>query len=196
MMDSAKLKKIISLMFLEVITGDVHVRNQYMNTLLTHVSICLKMENLEPNQKAISKFRTRLHNTIVSILHNNYPLPASDATREDEIKKLVAYFDRFVIKIDESVADDAGVEQMGVLEDIESLEYARNICYSASSDYSAAMSGIPSGLTDATNKFAYIINIITPIIYRYGMVEISESDFSNAAKIAQRRVEQSREIKI
>lgn len=184
------------MMFLEVITGDVHVRNQYMNTLITHVSICLKMEKIEPNQKAIAKFRTRLHNTIVSILHNNHPLPAADTTREDEIKKLVEYFDRFIIKIDESVADKDGVEQVGFLEDIESLEYARNICYSASADYSSAMSGVPSGLTDATNKFAYIVNIVTPIIYRYGMVDITETDYSNAAKIASRRIEQSREIKI
>jgi len=184
------------MMYLEVITGDVHVRNQYMNTLLTHVSIYIKMDKLEPKQPAIEKFRTRLHNTVSSILHNNHPLPAADTNREKEIKKLMEYFDGFVITVDSTVADPIGIEQIGVIEDIESLEYARNICYSASSDYSSAMSGIPLGLTDASNKFAYIINLITPVVYRYGMVDISESDYANAAKIAAKRIESTRELKI
>ena len=184
------------MMFLEIITGDVHVRNQYMNTLLTHVSIYLKMEKLEPRQPAIEKFRSRLHSTIKTILDNNHPLPVSDTNREIEIRKLMKYFERFVIKIDETVADEKGLDQLEVIESIESLEYARNICYSASSDYSSAMSGVPAGLTNASNKFAYIINLVTPIIYRYNMVEISENDYSNAAKAAAKRIESSRELKI
>jgi hypothetical protein len=194
-MEPQKLKKIISLMYLDIITGDVHTRNQYMNTMITHIALYLRMEKLEPRQPAIEKFRTRLHNTILTILHNNHPLPAADTTREQEIRKLMKYFERFIIKVDTQVADVVGLDQMGVIDDIETLEYARNVCYSASSDYSNAMSGVPAGLTDASNKFAFVINRVTPIIYRYNMVEISESDFSNAARIAAKRLESVREMR-
>lgn len=182
-------------MFLDVITGDIHIRNQYMNTMLTLVSIQLRTEKLEPRQPAIERFRTRLHNTVSHILHNNHPLPIADTKREVEIKRLVDYFDKFVIKVDASIADTIGIEQIGIIEDIEALEYARNICYSATGDYSSAMSGVPAGLTEASNKFAYIINLITPVIYRYNMVEISETDYANAARIAAKRIEAKREIR-
>jgi hypothetical protein len=195
-MTQFKGNKLLSAIFLDILTGDVHTRNQYMNTLLTLVSIQLRTEKLDPKQPAIEKFRTRLHNTISSILHNNHPLPIADTKRELEINKLLEYFDKFVIKIDASIADEIGIEQIGVIEDIESLEYAKNICYSATGDYSAAMAGIPLGLTDASNKYAYIINIVTPVIYRYGMVEITETDYANAAKIAAKRIEAKREIQI
>ena len=183
-------------MFLDVITGDIHTRNQYINTMITLASIELRNAKLEPRQPAIEKFRTRLHNTVSHILHNNHPLPIADTKREVEIQKLMTYFDRFAIRIDETVADDVGIEQMGVIEDIEALEYARNICYSASSDYSGAMSGLPTGLTDASNKFAYIINLVTPILYRYSMIEITESEWGEAVKKAAKRLETKREIQI
>jgi hypothetical protein len=128
------------------------------------------------------------------ILHNTHPLPAIEDKRESEIKKLVAYFDKFIIKVDEKVADPVGLDQIGLLEDIESLEYSRNICYSASADYSNFMSGLPEGLTQASNKYAFVINLITPIIYKYDLVEISETDFTNAARLAAKRLESAREV--
>ena len=176
-------------MYLDLITGDVHIRNQYLNTFLTHVTVYLKMDRLEPRQPAIEKFRSRLHNAVSMILHNNHPLPAADTRRETEIRKLMQYFDRFVIKIDEKVADQMGIQQIGIIEDIETIEYCRNVCYSATSDYSSAMAGNPLGLTDASNKIALIMNLMTPIIYRYSIVDISESDFANAAKAAAKRLE-------
>ena len=188
-MDTPKLKKLISAMYLDLITGDVHIRNQYLNTFLTHVTVYLKMDRLEPRQPAIEKFRSRLHNAVSMILHNNHPLPAADTRRETEIRKLMQYFDRFVIKIDEKVADQMGIQQIGIIEDIETIEYCRNVCYSATSDYSSAMAGNPLGLTDASNKIALIMNLMTPIIYRYSIVDISESDFANAAKAAAKRLE-------
>ena len=188
-METPKLKKLISAMYLDLITGDVHIRNQYLNTFLTHVTVYIKMAYLNPRQPAVEKFRSRLHNAISMVLHNNHPLPAPDTRREGEIRKLEQYFDRFVIKIDERVADEVGLEQMGLIEDIETIEYCRNICYSATSDYSAAMAGNPMGLTDATNKIAFIMNLMTPIVYRYAMVDISEADFANAARAAAKRIE-------
>jgi hypothetical protein len=197
MTDSLKLKDLLSAMYLDVITGDVHVRNQYMNTFLTHVSIYLRMSKLEPRQPAIEKFRTRLHNTVSTILHNNHPLPAANTDREQEIQKLMEYFDRFVIKVDGKVADNVGLEQIGIIEDIETLEYARNICYSASEDYSAAMSGNPAGLTGASNKFAYIINIVTPILYRYEMAELSKAEYTKGVMAAAlKRTEKRGEIQL
>ena len=192
-MEPPKIRKLIGAMYLDVITGDVHVRNQYCNTILTHIVVLIRTEKIEPHQTSISKFRTRLHNTVNMILHNNHPLPAADTNRENEIRELMRYFERFIIKIDDKVADAVGVEQIGVMEDIESLEYCRNVCYSASADYASALTGNPAGLTDASNKFAYVINIMTPIIYRYSMVDISETDFANAARIAQRRIDSDRE---
>jgi hypothetical protein len=194
-MDTPKISKLIGAMYLDVITGDVHIRNQYMNTMLTHVAVYLRMTKLEPRQPAIEKFRSRLHNTVSMILHNNHPLPASDTKRENEIRQLEKYFDRFVIRIDANVADVIGLDQVGVIEDIETLEYCRNVCYSASADYSGALAGNPIGLTDASNKFAYIVNLVTPIIYKHSMVDISESDFANAAKVASKRLEAQREGK-
>lgn len=184
-------------MYLDVITGDVHTRNQYMNTFLTHVSIYLRMQKLEPKQPSIEKFRSRLHNTVSMILHNNHPLPIADSNREQEIKNLLAYFDKFVIKVDSNIADPIGIEQIGVIEDIETLEYARNICYSASDDYSRAMAGIPSGLTEASNKYAYIINLVTPILYRYDMAELSRADYNKGVMAAaEKRMEKKKVIEI
>ena len=192
-MDMIKLKKIVGLQYLDIINGDVHIRNQYMSTMITHVSVCLRMEKLEPRQPAIEKFRTRLHTTIDMILHNTHPLPIADTKREEEIKKLERYFERFIIKIDNNVADVVGLDQLGVIESIETLEYCRNICYSAAEDYSNAMTGNKEGLTGASNKFAFVINLVTPIIYRYNMVDISDSDYANAARIASARL--SKEVK-
>ncbi len=183
-MDTPKLRRLIGAMYLDIITGDVHIRNQYMSTMLTHVAVCLRMEKLEPRQPAIERFRTRLHNTVSMILHNNHPLPIAETKREEEIHQLMKYFDKFVIKIDKTVADPVGIDQIEVIESIETIELCRNVCYSASADYSEAMTGNKEGLTNASNKFAYVINLVTPIIYRYNMVDISESDYANAAKIA------------
>jgi len=188
-MDTPKLKKLISAMYLDLITGDVHIRNQYLNTFLTHVTVYLKISFLEPRQPAIERFRSRLHNAVSMILHNNHPLPAANTRRESEIQKLLQYFDRFVIRVDENVADQMGIQQIGIIEDIETIEYCRNVCYSATSDYSSAMAGNPLGLTDASNKIAFIMNLMTPIIYRYSIVDISESDYANAAKAAAKRLE-------
>ena len=192
-METPKLKKLASAMYLDLITGDVHIRNQYLNTFLTHVTVYIKMTYLEPKQPAIITFRTRLHNAVSMILHNNHPLPLADTNRETEIRKLERYFDKFVIKIDENVADEVGLEQMGLIEDMETIEYCRNICYSATADYSTAMSGNPMGLTDASNKIAFIMNLMTPIVYRYAMVDISEADFANAARAAAKRIESTTE---
>ena len=188
-METPKLKKIISAIYLDLITGDVHIRNQYLNTFLTHVTVYIRMAYLNPRQPAIEKFRSRLHNAVSMILHNAHPLPAADTKRAGEIRQLEKYFDKFVIRIDEKVADDVGLDQVGLIEDIETIEYCRNICYSATSDYSSAMAGNPLGLTDATNKIAFIMNLMTPIVYRYSMVDISESDFANAARAAAKRIE-------
>jgi hypothetical protein len=57
------------------------------------------------------------------------------------------------------------------------------------------MAGVPQGLTDASNKYAFVINLITPIIYKYDMVDISEQDFTNAARLAAKRLESAREVK-
>jgi hypothetical protein len=192
-METPKLKKLVGAMYLDILTGDVHIRNQYMSTMLTHVAVSLRMEKLEPKQPAIEKFRTRLHNTVSMILHNNHPLPIADTTREDEIRKLQKYFDKFIIKIDASVTDDIGIDQIGVIEAIETLEYCRNICYVATGNYSDAMTGNKEGLTMAANSYAYIINEVTPIIYRYNMIDITESDYANAARIAAARL--SKEVK-
>ena len=188
-METPKLKKLISAMYLDLITGDVHIRNQYLNTFLTHVTVYIKMAYLEPRQPPIEKFRTRLHNTISMVLHNNHPLPASDTKRESEIRALEKYFDRFVIRIDEFVSDEKGLQQIGIIEDIETIEFCRNICYAAASNYSAALAGDPFGLTEVSNKMAFVMNLMTPIIYRYGMVDISEADFANAARAAAKRIE-------
>jgi hypothetical protein len=188
-MDTPKLKRIVSLMYLDIITGDVHIRAQYTNTLITNMAVYLRQSELEPRQAPIARFRTRLHNTISVVLHNYHTLPAWDTEREIEIRKLENYFAKFVIKVDEKVADPEGLKQIGILEDIETLEYARNVSYSAAEDYSQALAGNPEGLTHASNKFAYILNLITPVLYRYEVVNIDENDYANAARVAAKRIE-------
>jgi len=190
--DTTKQKKLIGSIYLEVITGDIHIKNQYINTLVTHISVCLKTEKLLQNQRPVEVFRTRLHNAISMILHNNYPLPLHDETRESEIYKMEKLVERYVIKIDAEKIDPISIDQIGIIEDIETLEYCRNICYVAAADYASSLTGSRDGLTDATNKYSVVINMITPIIYRYNMVEISDVDFKNAAIIAQKRSETER----
>lgn len=187
--DTSKQKKLIGSIYLEVITGDIHIKNQYINTLVTHISVCLKTDKLSQNQRPVEVFRTRLHNGISMILHNNYPLPLHDETRESEIQRMQKLVEKYVIRIDASKIDQPSIDQMGIIEDIETLEYCRNICYVAASDYASSLTGSPDGLTDATNKYSVVINMITPIIYRYNMVEISDVEFSNAARVAAKRAE-------
>ena len=190
MSDTLKINGLISAMYLDIITGDVHIKNQYTIVLLSHVATYLRNDKLEKYRTPIERFRSRLHNAISMILHNYHQLPAYDTRRETEIKKLEQYFDTFVIKIDNAVADPVGIEQIGIIEDIETLEYCMNVCYSASGDYAEAMSGITNGLTQASNKYAYVINEVTPILYRYNLVNITENNFAAAARIATQRLNQ------
>lgn len=191
-MDALSLKKLISLAYLDLFSGDVHIRHQFTIPCITHMSLFLRMEKIEPNMRPVMKFRTRLHNSIHMILQNNYPLPVWDTTRDEEIRKLEKYFDRFVIKIDEKVADPVGVEQVGVLEDIETLEYCLNVAFSAGGDYSQALAGNPQALTEASNKYAYVLTKIIPIMHWNKMLDISSTDFENAAKAANARIEAER----
>lgn len=191
-MESPKIRKLISVMYLDVITGDVHTRNQYMNIFLTHVSVCIRNDFLEQNQTAIARFRSRLHNTINTILMSNHPLPAWDSKRGEDITALMHYFDKFVIRVDPAIADKTGIQQMGILEDIETIEHCRNVCYSASSDYSSALAGEKEGLTNASNKYAYVVNLIIPVLYRYNLVEFSDADYTNAARVAQRKISEEK----
>ena len=191
-MVETKQRKLIGSLYLEIITGDIHTKNQYMSTLITHVVVCLKTEKLIPNQHPIEVFRSRLHNAVSMILHNNHPLPAHDSRRETEILKAQRLFDRYCLKIDSAKIDPVAVEQIGIIEDIETLEYCRNICYSAASDYSIALTGEKDGLTNASNKYSVVVDLITPIVYRYSMIEISDVEFSNAARVAAKRAEMER----
>jgi hypothetical protein len=193
MTDTPNLRKLISLAYLDLISGDVHARHQFISPCMTHMSIFLRTEMIEPNLSPIAKFRTRLHQTVSMILHNNHPLPAWDTKREPEIKILENYFDRFVIKIDEKVADEKGIEQIEALADMETLEYCRNIAYSAAQDYSLALAGNPEGLSMASNKYSYILDKIIPIMFTYRILDISEADYANAARSAAARIESERE---
>jgi hypothetical protein len=192
MAEPSKQKKLIGTLYLEVITGDIHIKNQYISTLITHISVCLKTEKLLQNQKPIEIFRTRLHNAVSMILHNNFPLPAYDEKRESEILKAEKLFEKYMIRIDCEKIDPPTIEQIGILEDIETLEYCKNICYVASADYSSCLTGAKEGLTDVSNKYAVVINYITPIVYRYNMIDISDVEFANAARVAQKRADLER----
>ena len=199
-MDQISNEQLITAIYLEIIHGDVHIRNQYMNTLLSKISLYVRREKLEPNLPNIIKFRTSLHNAILMILHNNFPLPAYSELREKEIKNYMEYFDTFAIRIDDSVADPKGIEEIGILEDIETLEYCMNICYSATQDYAVSLSKSPGGgeqsnvqgLASAMNKFSYILNLIEPILDRYKMVQFDMKAFDSGAKAAMARIEQER----
>ena len=65
----------------------------------------------------------------------------------------------------------------------------------AAKRFGKPVDGHAPGLTDASNKFAYIINLVTPIIYRYNMVDISATDFSKAAAFSMKRIESQKEMK-
>jgi hypothetical protein len=190
--DPLKDKRIIGAMYLDVITGSVDTRNQYMNVLISHIETRLRMERLNPAEPSLVRFRTALHKTVDMIVRNYTlgKLPLADTRREREIKQLEAYFDRFVIKVDAAaVSDPKTIEEIELLQDMETLEYARNITYAASEAYSMALTGDREGFAKSFNALAMVINLITPIIYRYNLVDISESDYSNAARAAARRVE-------
>jgi hypothetical protein len=191
-MASFNSSKILSLMFLDIITGDVHIHKQSLNIMITMVADRLRSEKLDKDLAPIAKFRTRLHLTVSHILHNTYPLPIENVNREADIKRFLDYFDKFCIKIDEKLADEKGLEQIKLIEDIEALELARNLCYSATGDYSDALSGKPSGYTDASNKYVYALDLVIPIINHYNLVDISESDYANAARAAAKRSESTR----
>ena len=182
-----KFKSLLSGMYLDIITGDVNIRSQYMNTFLTHIAVYIRFEKLEPLQTPIARFRTSLHNTVSAILHNTHPLPAHNTKREEEIAILMKYFDAYAIRIDEHVADELGIEQIQILESIEKIEHCRNVCYSASMDYAESLAGNTEGLTNASNKYAYVINEITPILYRFELIDITHEAF-DAAKIAEKTV--------
>jgi hypothetical protein len=194
-MDRDKMKNTISMMYVDVITGDVNTHNQYMNTLISYIVVSIKRNKLEPRQPAIEKFRSRLHDTVNMILNNNHPLPAADEKREVEIRKLMGYFDRFVIKVDSTVADETGLDQIELLKTIETLEYARNICYSARSDYSDYLSGLPNGLTLASNKYAVALDLIIPIIDNYDIAELDSNGYAASEERRRKSIEATARLK-
>jgi len=183
------VKKSISALFPEIIGGDTHVRQQFLNILISYVVTYIKREKLEPNQSSISRFRTRLHETIQAVMRNTHPLPLVDSSREKDIQRLMEYFDKYVITVDASVADEQGLMQVGILRDIEQLENARNICYSASADYSDSLAGKPDGLTNLTIKQAMVIDILIPIIDQYHLVDYGSPDFTRSVSMAANRAE-------
>ena len=204
MEDRISNEQLITSLYLEIIHGDIHIRNQYMNTLLSKISLFIRREKLEPNLPAIIKFRTALHNTIQMILQNNFPLPAYHELRDKEIKNYMDYFDNFIIKIDDAVADQKGLVEIQTLQDIETLEYCMNICYAATQDYAVSLSSKSiggedgsniHGLANAMNKFSYILNLIEPILNRYNMVQFDMKTFENGAKIAMTRINQAKDAK-
>jgi hypothetical protein len=183
------VKKTVTALFLDIVGGDVHVRQQFMNILISYVVMHIKKEKLEPNQSSVARFRTRLHDTVYAIMKNTHPLPLADSNREKDIENLMKYFDKYVIRVDESVADDKGLEQIAIMKDIEQLEYARNMCYSASADYSESLAGKPDGLTNASIKQAMVIDILIPIVDQYHLVDFNESDFTRAVSMGASRAE-------
>ncbi len=196
MADYVQNSQIIASLYLEIIHGDVHIRNQYMNTMLSKIALFIRREKLEPNITNIVRFRTSLHDTINMILHNNFPLPSYHELREKEIANYMEYFDNFIIKIDNSVADQKGVAEIEILHDIETLEYCMNICYSATQDYAVSLSSRSSdsgesnihGLASAMNKFAFILNLVEPIIDRYNIVQFDMRTYESGAKAAMMRM--------
>jgi len=192
MADDVKIEKLISTMYLDIIHGDIHIRSLYMGTMLSHIETFM-LQNMKILPATV-RFRTRLHNAVHYILENNHPLPVVFPQREDEIKKYQMYFDKFVFKIDTEHAEEPDIEQAQLLEDIEALEYCKSVCYSAAADYSDSLSERPEGLTNASIKYSMVIDRVTPILYRNGVVSITETELTNAAAAGMKRIE-SQKIK-
>ena len=183
--------KVLSALWLDVLTGGVDIRNQYMGVLISHIQERLRADKLNPAIPGVVRFRTSLHKT-VDLIVRNYTigaLPLANTNREKEIEMLETYFKRFIIKVDASVADPATVEQIEIIEAMETLEYCRNLSYAAGEQYAKALTGDHKGFAISFNAMNMIIDKLTPIVYRYSMVDITESDYANAAKAAVRRIE-------
>ena len=85
---------------------------------------------------------------------------------------------------------EAGMLQL--IEDIEAINYCRNVCYSAAADYSDSLSERPEGLTNASNKYALVLNIMIPILYRNKIIDITETEFNNAAAAGLKKIENAK----
>jgi hypothetical protein len=192
MVETIRIEKLISLTYLDIINGDIHTRSLYMTTLLSHVETFMLQNKVNTLLPATIRFRTKLHNAVYYILENNHPLPVVMPEREEDIRKYQMYFDKFVFKIDTEHATEEDIEQVQILEDIEAISYCMNVCMSATADYSDSLSGRPEGLTNASNKYALVIRIITPILYRNKIIDITENEMVNAAAAGMRKIESAR----
>jgi hypothetical protein len=183
--------KVLSALWLDVLVGNVDVRNQFMSVLIAQIKERLRADKLNPVVPAVVRFRTSLHKAIDAVIRNYTmgKLPLADTRREKEIAMLEKYFERFVIKVDAAIADPATVEQMELIEAMETLEHCQNLAYAAGEQYAKALTGDREGFAISFNAMNMIIHELTPIVYRYNMVEISESDYSNAARAAAKRME-------
>jgi hypothetical protein len=192
MSENIKIEKIISSMYLDVVHGDIHIRSLYMSTMLSHVEAFMMQTKVKSILPATVRFRTRLHNAVFYILQNNHPLPVIMPEREDEIRKYQMYFDKYVFKIDTQHPTEDDIEQIQLLEDIEAINYCRNVCYSAAADYSDSLSERPEGLTNASNKYSLVLNIMIPILYRNKIIDITETEFTNAAAAGLKKIENAK----
>jgi hypothetical protein len=190
--------KVLSALWLDVLTGGVDVRNQYMGVLISHIQEKLRADKLNPVIPLVVRFRTSLHKTVDTIIRNYTlgKLPLADTNREREIAMLEKYFERFIIKVDAAVADPATVEQMEIIEAMETLEHCRNLSYAAGEQYAKALTGDREGFAISFNAMNMIINELTPIVYKYSMVDVTESDYSNAARAAAKRMESGKEVAV
>jgi hypothetical protein len=191
MPDANNIPQLIAYFYTECSMGDVHTKNQFLPILLTNIELALR-EKIRPLEPAVSRVRTRLHVAVEMMLSNNHPLPAWDTKREDDIKLLMNYFDKFAVRINGDVSPQTETV-IDLIADVESICFCMNGAFNASEDYSRSLCGDPAGLTRASNKYGYLLSIITPILYRWNLLNINVNDMKQAALNAATRNAEAQE---
>jgi len=177
MSDNVKesLRKMIGAMWIEVNLGDVYVKQQLVNPLIVQTENLLRYD-LESCRTPVENFRTKLHDTVQTVLRNYYQLPINNPGREKEIEKIMGIFKRALSYSDNKI-DEETAKEMDLLYAIEACEYCLNLCLVCNENYSRTLSGDASGLTVLQNVQGEILHTLGPVITKYNLADISMSDF-------------------
>ncbi|MFA6331680.1 MAG: hypothetical protein WCX22_01900 [Methanoregula sp.] len=184
MENDSKLKKMISGLYLTIISGDIHARIQHVPTLIDYLSIWIR-ENADTNKNATRLLWQELADCVAYLVAN---APIDRACGFHTSKKQPDVANEFLQRINILTSDDKEIvtKSAGVIRQLESLERARSFWRKAAEAYSLALAGNPGALTGVSLYTDDAMSIITRVVMELGLCDFSESEFK--ASVARKAV--------
>lgn len=162
------LKAMIEGLWLQIQIGNVDDRQAFLTPLLVQIESYLVTE-IEKYSPSFERFRTYLHLTTQEVLRHYMAIPADDARREIEIKKIMEIFEASLGCFTPENVTEKDVLELELLDDYEAVCTCRNLMMMASSFYADYLTGRRDGLNGLTNVQNEVMHKVGPIINRYGL---------------------------